>query len=137
MDRVPRAVVEDLNAAWQRNDLDAVIALVADDCVFQVHVAQDVVDHAGIARGRDAVRQSLSTARANFDYILYRPTIVSGDEEIVRQRVEFIGTHIASGSRMNMTFRQVYRVENGLVVNCDEYHDAPRVEAFIKLADTQ
>jgi hypothetical protein len=49
--------------------------------------------------------------------------------------VEFIGTHKASSSRMEISFRQVYDVRGGLVVRCDEYHDAPKVEAFIRMVD--
>jgi ketosteroid isomerase-like protein len=130
-----RAVVEALNAAWVADDLDGVIALIAEGCVFEVHVAEALVEHAGRSVGREAVRAALAAARSNFDYILYRPVILSADDATVRQRVEFIGTHKSSGSRMAMSFRQVYDVRGGLVVRCDEYHDAPKVEAFIRMVD--
>lgn len=132
-----RATVTALNKAWEADDLDGVIALLHETCVFHVHVSEALVDHAGPSVGRDAIRAALTAARSNFDYVLYRPIILSATDTEVRQRVEFMGTHKASGAQMSMRFRQVYQVDGGLVMRCDEYHDAPMVEAFFRLVGDQ
>jgi ketosteroid isomerase-like protein len=132
-----RSTVTALNQAWEADDLDGVIALLHETCVFHVHVSEELVDHAGASVGRAAIRAALTAARSNFDYVLYRPIILSATGTEVRQRVEFMGSHKASGAQMSMRFRQVYQVEQGLVTRCDEYHDAPMVEAFFRLVGNE
>lgn len=131
--RNARATVAALNKAWEADDLDSVIVCLHETCVFHVHVSAELVDHAGPSVGREAIRAALTAARLNFDYVLYRPIILSATDTEVRQRVEFMGSHIASGAQMSMRFRHVFQVEGGLVMRCDEYHDAPMVEAFFRL----
>lgn len=106
---------------------------VADGCVFTLHVSEDLVDHAGQWVGADQIRMALTMARRHYDYILYRPIVLGANGSSVRVRVEFMGTHRLSREAMNMTFRQVFTVENGQIVRCDEYHDRPKLEAYLKL----
>ena len=41
--------------------------------------------------------------------------------------------HRASGEVLSGRFRMLIRVEDGLVVRADEYHDRAKVEAFMRL----
>ena len=51
----PRSVVESFGAAWAEHDLEATLALVTHDCVFDsTGPAPDGVRHVG----RDAVRRA-------------------------------------------------------------------------------
>ena len=129
----PRTVVEAFNRAWADNDLDAAMAFVADDATFVIHIDQPAIEHAGRWTGRDQIRRSLAISRSNFDYILYRPIILGVSGEIVRVRIEYIGTHKASGERLSMRFRNVMTVREGLIAHCDEYHDAAMLQAFMQL----
>lgn len=129
-------VVSEFNRLWAGGDLDAAMDLVADECVLTVHVSEDLVEHAGQWVGADQVRSALFTACRHYDYILYRPVIMGTDGSTVRVRVEFIGTHRQSGEPMNMTFRQVFFIENGKILRCDEYHDRAKLEAYLKLIHT-
>ena len=132
----PLQIVSELNAHWGRGDLDAAMRLVADDCIFTVHVSEDLVEHAGQWIGADQIRMALATARRHYEYVLYRPIIMGSEGNTVRVRVEFIGTHRPSGERMSMMFRQVIVVENGQITRCDEYHDRSKLEAYLKLIQT-
>ncbi|MFZ4808098.1 MAG: nuclear transport factor 2 family protein [Hyphomicrobiaceae bacterium] len=129
----PLSVVSQFNRHWERGDLDAAMALVADDCVFTLHVSEDLVDHAGQWVGSEQIRMALTTARQHYDYILYRPVVMGTADNTVRVRVEFIGRHRASGEPISMTFRQVNLIENGRIARCDEYHDRSKLEAYLKL----
>jgi ketosteroid isomerase-like protein len=128
-----RQVVAEFNRNWEANDLDAAMRLIASDCVLIVHVAADLVEHAGQWQGREQIRLALATARQHYDYILYRTLIMGVDGEMVRVRVEFIGRHRVSGERMEMTFRQVFIVANELISRCEEFHDRAKLEAYLRL----
>lgn len=129
----PRQVVGRFNTAWEHGDLDAAMSCAAEDCVFTLHVSEDVVEHAGRAVGREQIRATLAAARRHYDYILYRPHVLGVDGETVRVRVEFMGVHRASGERIGMTFRHVFVVRDGLIATCDEYHDRAKLEAYLRL----
>ena len=89
--QVAKAVVTDSSGNWQSGDLEAMIALVSKPFVLEGQADLAVVDHAGIALGREAVRQALSAPRSSFAYIRYRAAIVKDGGPDGGQRVEFIG----------------------------------------------
>jgi ketosteroid isomerase-like protein len=41
--------------------------------------------------------------------------------------------HRRSGEVLSGRFRMIMRVEDGLIVRTDEYHDRAKVEAFLRL----
>jgi ketosteroid isomerase-like protein len=128
-----REVVAEFNRCWEAADLESCTRLIAADCVFILHVAADLVEHAGQWNGREQIRLALAAARQHYDYILYRPQIMGADEQTVRVRVEFIGTHRATGARIEMIFRQVFTVAADLISRCEEYHDRAKLEAYLRL----
>jgi ketosteroid isomerase-like protein len=129
-------IVSEFNRLWELGDLDAAMDLVADECILTVHVSEDLVEHAGQWIGAVQIRSALFTARRHYDYILYRPVIMGTDGSTVRVRVEFIGTHWPSREPINMTFRQVFVVEDGKISRCNEYHDRAKLEAYLRLINT-
>jgi ketosteroid isomerase-like protein len=129
-------VVAEFNWHWERGDLDRAMSLVADSCVFTVHVSEDLVEHAGQWVGAAQIRAALATARLHYDYNVYRPVIMGTAGNTVRVRVEFSGTHRPTGEPISMTFRQVMVVENGQILRCDEYHDRAKLEAYLRLIQT-
>jgi hypothetical protein len=72
----PRQVVSEFNYLWEHGNLDAAMTLVTDDCVFTVHVSEDLVKHAGQWVGADQIRLALTMARRHYYYVLYRPVIM-------------------------------------------------------------
>ena len=78
-----RAVVEAFNAAWDAHDLQATLALVTEDCVFES--ARPGVNGARVV-GRDALAvvwaPSFARGGAPFDI---EETIVAGDRVVTSQ----------------------------------------------------
>lgn len=128
----PRAVVATLNAVWEANDLDATMALFAEDAVWVVH-AHPSAPHVGRWEGREGIRQTLIELRSVFEYVLYRPRIVSCTGEKVFVTIEFIADHKATGERLHTRFRQEFIVRSGLVASCTEFYDVAMLEAFMRL----
>jgi ketosteroid isomerase-like protein len=129
----PFAVVANFNTLWEAGDIDAALALIANDAEFELHISIDVLPYGGMAAGRDAIEAKLRRMRADWDYILYRPFALAADGNIVRFQVEFMYRHRESGQVLSGRFRFVMRVENGLIVRVDEFHDRAKVEAFMRL----
>jgi ketosteroid isomerase-like protein len=58
---------------------------------------------------------------------------ISSKGDVVRYQVEFMYRHRQSGETLSGRFRMVMRVKDGLLIRADEYHDRPKVEAFMRL----
>ncbi len=127
------SVISEFNLAYQTGDIDRAFGFVADDCVFTMHFAEDLVQHAGCWEGASQIRQAIDMARSNYQYLVYQPVITRVDDDTVRVRVDFIGWHRASGEQLSMTFTQTFVVQNGKIIRCDEYHDRAKLEAFFRL----
>jgi ketosteroid isomerase-like protein len=129
----PADVVCQFTRFWTAGDIDSAMLLVAEDAVYVLYISGDVLPFAGETVGRDNIAAALRKIRQDFEYLLYRPLdlVTNGDE--VRYQVEFMYRHRASGEVLSGRFRMIMRVENGLLVRTDEYHDRARVEAFMRL----
>lgn len=132
---VTRAVIESFNKLWAAGDLEAAMSLVAGDAIYVLHVAEAALPFGGETRGKDAIRQAFLKMRSDFDYVLYRPFPMVVDGDMARGQVEFMYRHRKSGEQMSGRFRLVWTVRNGLIVRCEEYHDAAKIEAFMRLFD--
>jgi uncharacterized protein (TIGR02246 family) len=88
-----RALIDEFNAAWGDHDLDAALALVTDDCLFDATgPAPDGTAH----RGKDAVRAAwapiFADAAARFTT---EDAFVAGEDRFVQTwRYDFAGGHI-------------------------------------------
>jgi ketosteroid isomerase-like protein len=129
----PAEVVAKFNAAWENGDIESALRFVAEDAAYELHISNEVLPFGGQTIGRDAIAATLRRIRADWDYILYRPLALTEAGNIVRFQVEFMYRHRASGEVLNGRFRLVMRIEDGLIVRADEYHDRAKVEAFMRL----
>lgn len=129
----PREVVVAFNSAWAAGDIEAAMARIADDAVYELHVSDEVLPFGGTTAGRDAIEATLKRMRTEWDYILFRPMALAETGDTVRFQVEFMYRHVASGEVLSGRFRLVMRVEDGLIKRADEYHDRAKVEAFMRL----
>ena len=129
----PADVVRAFTRFWAAGDIDSAMLSVAENAVYVLYISGDLLPFAGETVGRDNIAAALRKIRQDFEYLLYRPLdlVVDGDE--VRYQVEFMYRHRARGEVLSGRFRMIMRVENGLLVRTDEYHDRAKVEAFMRL----
>jgi ketosteroid isomerase-like protein len=129
----PADVVRQFTRFWTAGDIDSAMLLVAEDSVYVLYISGDLLPFAGETVGRDNIAAALRKIRQDFEYLLYRPLdlVVDGDE--VRYQVEFMYRHRQSGETLSGRFRMVMWVKDGLLIRADEYHDRPKVEAFMRL----
>ncbi len=88
----PVAIVEAFGRAWSDHDLDAALALVTDDCVFDATgPAPDGLLHVGPLAIRDAWRPIFDDRSSQFQA---EETFASGDRVIQLWRYSWDGGHI-------------------------------------------
>lgn len=129
----PNAVVRAIYQAWIRQDLDSVLEHFADDAAYTLHIDDEAVPTGGRAIGQAHIRGRLERHLEIFEQLLYRPGPLTTDGGTVRTRIEYWYRHRASAHDINGYFRHVWVISEGRVVSIDEYHDAAKFAAFMRL----
>src|SRR5438876_12202196 len=85
-------VIDDFNDAWGAHDLDAALALVTDDCVFDATgPAPDGVRH----EGRDAIRDAWAPIFADrASRFTVEDAFAAGDRVVQRWRYDWTDGHV-------------------------------------------
>jgi len=104
--------------AWNRHDVDAIMAAMADDCVFDITAGPDACGKR--YEGRDRVRQAVARVfsiwpDAHFGNARH---FVCGDRGVSEWL--FTGTR-ADGTRMEVNGCDVFTFRNGKIVHKDSY----------------
>jgi ketosteroid isomerase-like protein len=109
-DAATREAVERFNEAFNRHDVDAIMALMTDDCTFEGTSPPD----GQRAEGQEAVRAVWEEFfRASPDaYFDAEEMIVNGDRCVVRWRYQWTNS---DGSRGHIRGVDVFRVRGGKV----------------------
>jgi steroid delta-isomerase-like uncharacterized protein len=128
---VLRDVIERYNDAWNRHDVDAIVALHAPDMVFENHTAGE------IAEG-PAVREHIAGIFAAWPDIAFRTRRIYVRDDLVVQEWTASATHArelrrgdlvapASGRRVEWRGLDVIPFEDGRVKRKDVYSDSAAI----------
>jgi ketosteroid isomerase-like protein len=91
-DKTAIEVVEEFGAAWAAHDLDATLALVSDDCVFDsTGPAPDGTRHVGPDAIRQAWQAIFDDTASQFEA---EETFASGDRVVQLWRYDWDGGHV-------------------------------------------
>lgn len=134
-----RAVIERYNDAWNRHDLDAIIALHAPDMVFENHTAGERAEGAH-------VREHIAGIFAAWPDIAFRSRRLYVRDDLVVQEWTATATHTrelrrgqliapASGRQLEWDGLDVIPFENGLVKRKDVYSDSVAILRQVGLFD--
>lgn len=106
------ATINHFNDAFNRHDVDALMALMSDDCVFEnTAPAPDGTRYAGQAAVRACWQQFFaSSPRARFTW---EETLACGDRGVVRWRYDWLD---ADGTAGHVRGIDLLRVRDGKVV---------------------
>jgi ketosteroid isomerase-like protein len=126
----PKAVIEGAYAAWQARNLPALLALLADDMVFALHVPADVLPIGGETRGKTAVAAVLQGLLDGYDFLAYEPSPVIVDGARVESEVRFQYRQKATGEVIDSRLHHRWSTADGKVTRLEEWHDLPTVRAF-------
>ncbi|MEM5275607.1 nuclear transport factor 2 family protein [Cupriavidus taiwanensis] len=120
-------LLQAFNDAWNRHDLDALMACMADDCVFHGVAGPDLLGRSFV--GREAVREGFQLAWQTFPDAQW----VDGDHFVVGDRgvseSTFRGTR-ADGARIEARMVDVFTFRGGKIAVKNAYRkDRPPVVA--------
>jgi ketosteroid isomerase-like protein len=118
---------------YASGDHDAFMALLPDDVVYALYLDEAQVPFAGETRGKALMRERIDEMHRAFEYVLFRPFGVRVEGNVSHNQVEFMYRHRVSGEMLNGRFRLVVRFEGNIIRRIEEYHDAERVNAFMRL----
>jgi uncharacterized protein (TIGR02246 family) len=121
--------------AWNRQDLDGILAMHAPDGVFQLHIPG-----AGPAEGREAIRAAFAGFLAQLPDIHFEPVRLRAGSDFwvlesrmsgtVAAPIEVEGERLeAPGARVEVDFLDVIAVDGGLVARKDSYLDGLAFQA--------
>lgn len=125
------SIIEALYASWAAKDLAAVLDCCSDDMVFALHLPTEVAPFAGETCGKAALVPRLKQILDAFDFVDYRPTLITENASAFRAQIHYHFRHKATGHEIEGTMRHTGRFEE--LARLDEYHDTARVRAFLEL----
>jgi limonene-1,2-epoxide hydrolase len=117
MDAQPEAIVRDFCAAWERRDLPAVIAFLAEDVVYQ-NVPRPAM------RGREAAKAFLAPLierTVGIDFQLLEIAIGADGKSVLTERMDRL--HFPSGV-VDIPIMGVFKVEQGRIAHWRDYSDS-------------
>jgi steroid delta-isomerase-like uncharacterized protein len=138
MQRLAEAI-ERYNDAWNRHDVDAIVALHAPDMVFENHTAGEVAEGA-------AVREHVAGIFAAWPDIAFQTRRLYVRDDLVVQEWTASATHTsdlrrgdliapASGRRVEWKGLDVIPFENGRIKRKDVYSDSVAILRQVGLLD--
>lgn len=131
--KTPEDVVRRCLAAWAARDVDGTLACWSPRMrYYTLHAEEGPL--AGTATALEDLRARLEGFLATFEFLAYVVDAVKFEGPIVRTSIVYWYRHKTSRLELHGRYRHVWRVENGLIVTCDENHDAAALDAFMRLA---
>jgi ketosteroid isomerase-like protein len=126
-------VVKQCYRAWEAREIERILAVAADDCRYHIHVPQDLLHFAGLHAGKEAVRRCLQMIQQELEFLAFAVDWIRDGGDSIRARIVYYYRHPGSGEQMEGCLRHVWRLARGNVVSLDEFHDVPRLRAFLEL----
>lgn len=125
-------------ADYAVGDIEGFLSYLAEDVVYRLHLDQSVLPFAGEVTSKDALRERLLAMRAQFEYLLWSPgpirVSLNGQTKTF---VDFSYKHKRSGKVLDGSYRLILTVDSKrLIRRIEEYHDAARVHAFVRLMES-
>ena len=129
MNRAVQAIIERYADAWNRHDVDAILALHTEDAVFENHTS------GGLAVGKAELRKLLEGVFTTFPDLCFATRRAYFGEDVAVVEWTATATHAtpitrggqvfpASGKTLSWNGTDVLPMHNGLVARKDVYADS-------------
>jgi steroid delta-isomerase-like uncharacterized protein len=112
-------MLERFGDAWNRHDVDAIVAFHAPGMVFENHTAGERAEG-------DAVREHIATIFTNWPDLRFRSRRLYARDGLVVSEWTATATRRETGERLEWDGIDVFPFEDGLIVRKDVYSAAHR-----------
>ncbi|MDA1098543.1 MAG: nuclear transport factor 2 family protein [Proteobacteria bacterium] len=106
--------------AFNRSDVDEILACVTDDFVWVLAAGSEAPD-GRICRGADQVRQALAGRAALVRDVRFSETAVHFADDCIVGTFRATGTYVANGSPYDVRGVDIYTLRDGLIASKDSY----------------
>lgn len=117
-----REVVEQFYAAMDADDVEAMVALCADDVVVR-YPAADLLDYGGEWHGREALTVFLDTHEESEEILEFTPTSMVSEGDKVVVVGDFRGRARATGREWSTRFVHVMTVGDSKIQRWESFFD--------------
>ena len=111
-------------AAYEKGDLDAVLAAFTEDADFISYAPVDVFPYLGHRAGRVAIADTLTAIRSEFDFVSYKPTFMVTEGESAAAIIEIRLKQRATGRIINARLGHFMRFRQGRIFEFREFTDS-------------
>lgn len=127
---IARQLIYALHDAWNKRDLDALLAVYVDDVSFWANAGGP--DGGPLVMNGKAELREFFMVWKNFD-CLSVPQNFRFENGVGRCHVEFYIRHPHSGLQHASSYRQIATYRDDRIQRLEQYHDAKAMEAFLAL----
>ena len=121
-------VVQEIYAAYQRNDIPGILSRVDERIVFTVPGTR-AVPMSGTRRGHEGLRQFFADLANTQDFNVFEPREYICQNSQVIALVHYEGRHRSTGRRFSVDSAMHWTIENGKAVRFQEYTDTEALAA--------
>jgi ketosteroid isomerase-like protein len=127
VDDAAQRVFKDATSAWANRDLERTLSFMSEDVVHTLNIS------GASTTGKRALRKKLQLILDTFEFGAFVTDRIVVTGKVVRANIKIIYIHIGTHERLNVRFRFVCTVRDGLIVHLEEWHDAAYFESFMRL----
>ena len=120
-------------AAWSVRDKAAAVGWLADDVEVSNNISTSTLLFGGKTVGLRAMSDRMQSSIDLFERLHYEATLVGLKGRTVRGHISFAVRHRLTGETIDGVARQMIEVRDGRIIRIQEYHDAERIAAFMRL----
>jgi ketosteroid isomerase-like protein len=129
----PADVLTAMWRAWGARDKAGTLSLFSGSAAYALYVPQEILPFGGATYGRASISDRLQTILDQFETLGYEGNVRWVDGDMVHGQVRYHYRHRATGDCIEGIMRHVALVQDGLVVQLEEYHDVERIRAFMRM----
>lgn len=129
----PEGRFESVIGAYAHGDFELAASYFAEDCHYAIYVPAKPGPFGGVVNGRAAIRERFERIAEEFEAIEYEAHILAAREDRVRAQVFYLFRHRETGEKIDGVGRIEAVFEDGKIIDWRAYHDADRIQAFVRL----
>lgn len=124
----PEGILEAVITAISLEDIDSTVAYFDTEADFTIHTPGEIV-----FKGHAAITRRLQALIEDFHVDRFAARTILPCDEGLRTQIAYSFRHRATGQTIDGVMRVVASFRDGHIVRWQEYQDAERVEAFMRL----
>ena len=130
------AIVRRVLECWANREIEPALDCMTDDIQHVVNIDGQTTPVGATSVGKPQLREKLQLILDTFLFDAYVVDYLKETDGGARAGLLVYYRHRISGGTLNVRYRLVFTLRDGLIAVVEELHDAAYVEAFMRLAES-